>query len=94
MVRILIERRLAAGKEEAFRTLMRAMRREAVHAEGYISGETLQDVADPRHYFIISTWRSRAEWDAWAESAAREAVRESIQPLLAEPERVTVLEPV
>ncbi len=32
MVRVLIARRLAAGKEEAFETLMREMRREAVHA--------------------------------------------------------------
>jgi len=37
---------------------LREMRRDAVHAPGYISGKTLRDVADPAHYVIVAR-RSR-----------------------------------
>lgn len=94
MIRVLIERWLLPETEEAFRAVMRGMRQEALHAAGYISGETLRDVDGARHYVVVSTWRSRADWDAWAVSAAREAVRERIRPMLAQDERTTILEPV
>jgi heme-degrading monooxygenase HmoA len=93
MIRVLIERCLAPGREDDFRAVMREMRREAVYAPGYIAGETLRDVATPGHYVVISTWRAQRDWDAWAVSAARETVRERIRPMLAQEERTTVLEP-
>jgi heme-degrading monooxygenase HmoA len=62
--------------EDSFRAAMREMRWEAVYAPGYIGGETLRDVAAPGHYVVISTWRSQADWDAWAVSAARDTVRD------------------
>jgi heme-degrading monooxygenase HmoA len=94
MIRVLIERWLLPDMEDSFRAAMREMRRDAVYASGYIGGETLRDVAAPGHYVVISTWRSRADWDAWAVSAARDVVRDRIRPMLAEEERTTVLEPV
>jgi heme-degrading monooxygenase HmoA len=93
MVRVLIERWLRPGVETELVAALREMRRDAVHAAGYISGETLHDVADPAHYVIVSTWRSRADWDEWAECEARRRVRARIAPLLAQPERIAVLEP-
>jgi heme-degrading monooxygenase HmoA len=93
MVRVLIERWLRPGVEEQVVAALREMRRDAVHAAGYISGETLRDVADPAHYVIVSTWRSRADWDAWAACEARDRARSRIVPLLAKPERVAILEP-
>jgi quinol monooxygenase YgiN len=93
MVRVLIERRLRRGTEEAFQAAMRGMRRDAIHAPGYVSGETLTDVDDPGHWIVISTWTSRAGWDAWAVSEPRSRARQTIAPLLAEAERVTVLAP-
>jgi heme-degrading monooxygenase HmoA len=92
MVRVLIERWLLPGMEEQIMAAFREMRRDAVHAAGYVSGETLRDVADPAHYVIVSTWRSRSDWDQWAESEARQRARKRIAPLLAKPERVAVLE--
>jgi heme-degrading monooxygenase HmoA len=93
MVRVLIERWLLPGVEEKLVAALREMRRDAVHAHGYISGETLRDVGDPAHFVIVSTWRSRADWDAWAGCEARKRARTRIAPLLAKPERVAVLEP-
>jgi quinol monooxygenase YgiN len=73
---------------------MREMRRDAVQSAGYISGETLRDADDPHHVVVVSTWTSRPGWDAWAVSEARARARAEIAPLLAEPERVTILEPL
>jgi len=92
MVRVLIERWLKPGKKQDLLNALRGMRGDAVHATGYISGETLHDAADRDHFVTISTWHSREEWDAWAECKARAQVRERVAPLLAKEERVTVLE--
>jgi heme-degrading monooxygenase HmoA len=93
MVRVLIERWLKEGTNEAFGAAMRGMRRDAIHADGYISGETLRDADDARHWVVVSTWTSRAKWESWAVSAARGQARERIAPLLARPEAVTILAP-
>jgi heme-degrading monooxygenase HmoA len=94
MIRVLIERLVLPGMEEQLLEQLRAMRRDAVHASGYISGETLHDVIDARHYVIISTWLSRADWDAWAGCAARQQVISQIAPMLAAPEKISLLEPI
>ncbi len=94
MVRVLIDRHVSEGMVEDYRRCLREMRLQAVHKEGYISGESLRDAADAHHFVVISTWRSRAAWDAWAGSEARRGVMLRIAPMLEEPERVTVLEPV
>lgn len=94
MIRVLIERRLGEGLEDELQRAMREMRREAIHVRGYLSGETLRSLTDPNRYVIVSTWRSLAEWEAWSRSEARQRIEGRIGPLLAEPERVTVFEPV
>ncbi len=94
MIRVFIERRLAPGMEDRFHAVMREMRREAVHRPGYISGETLQDADDQRHSVVVSSWKSRRDWDLWSASESRQVVRRQIAPLLTSPETVTVLEPV
>lgn len=92
MIRVLIERRLVEGAEEKLQKAMREIRREAIHTPGYVSGESLRDVSNPRLYVTLSTWRSHEEWEMWRKSELRERFEEKIAPLLTEPERVTVLE--
>jgi heme-degrading monooxygenase HmoA len=92
MIRVLIERWLAEGSDEDLED-QRDLRREAIHTPGYVTGETLRDAAEPRHFVIISTWRSRQDWEAWAASGARQKIEERIRAMLAEPEKITVCEP-
>jgi heme-degrading monooxygenase HmoA len=42
---------------------------------------------------ILSTWRSREEWESWAASEMRREIEDQIRLLLAEPEKITVCEP-
>lgn len=93
MVRVLIERWLAEGEVHLLHESMRELRREALNVPGYVSGETLCDVADPTHYVVIATWRSIKEWQDWKASEVRTKVEERIRPLLMADEKFTVLEP-
>jgi heme-degrading monooxygenase HmoA len=94
MIRVIIERWLMPGCEDVFLAAMRELRHDAIHAEGYISGETLRDCDDALHWVVISTWRTLPHWSQWAVCRAREEAVERIGSLLARPARVTVLEPV
>jgi hypothetical protein len=46
MIRVVIDRWLAEGGDEAIEKIMRDLRREAIHSPGYVTGETLRDIAD------------------------------------------------
>ena len=94
MVRVLIERHIAEGMVEEFRLALRTMRGQATPREGYISGESLHDAADPHHYYVISTWNSPAAWGAWQNSDTRRGQMALIGPMLDEPEKITILFPV
>ena len=92
MVRVLIERHFASGHESTWQQGLVELRQEASQIPGYISGETLRDVADPLHFIVISTWANRHAWEAWLASEERANRVTPIQLLLREPERVQVYE--
>ena len=94
MIRVLIDRRVSESTELAYQQITRDVRHTAMHMRGYISGETWRDSENPHHYVLISTWRTRGEWDAWARSPERQAAIAQIAPMLLQPETVTVLEPL
>ena len=93
MIRVLIERRLADEGGELLQQSMKEMRTQAIHQPGYVSGETLRDVSDPLHYFILSNWQSEADWRAWFTSDERRKIERRVALLLNGPEKITVLEP-
>jgi heme-degrading monooxygenase HmoA len=92
MIRVVIERKLSDEGDEEIKRAMRDLRREAIHQPGYVSGETLRDSANPHHFLIISTWRTREEWETWANSGRRRELEDLIGLMLTEPERITVCE--
>jgi len=92
MIRVLIERRLIEQVETFAHDAFREIRHEAIKKPGYISGETLRDVDDPNHFIVISSWQSKEDWYAWANSEERRRADELFRVALAEPEKVTVLE--
>jgi heme-degrading monooxygenase HmoA len=93
MLRVLIERRVREGAGAEYERTQRELRFEALREHGYLTGETWRDLDDPHHYMVISTWRSRREWDGWAASDARRRVLERLAPLVLS-ERITFFEHV
>jgi heme-degrading monooxygenase HmoA len=94
MVRVLIERRVADGMLGDFYQALHRMRLEALPKRGYISGESWRDARDPHHLVVISSWVSRGDWETWSSSEERRSVMATIGPMLHEPEKVTILEPL
>jgi len=84
-IRVLIERRIVPGNELALSDLLIKLRSKAMHAKGYISGETLRSVDDPFEYLVISTWNSLDDWKNWEADKERKEIQGEIDNLLPTP---------
>jgi quinol monooxygenase YgiN len=94
VIRVLIEREILEGLEQPYSEAVTGMMQAIVRAPGYLSGESLRNADLPHHHYILSAWQSRAAWRRWLNSIERRQALEAINPFLAQPERITVLEPV
>jgi heme-degrading monooxygenase HmoA len=91
-VKILIYRKVKPGKEEELSEAVRNLRSEAIHAEGYISGETLRSIEDPSLHLVISTWKSLEDWNNWFNTPERKAFQQKIDAFLEEPAKIAAYE--
>jgi len=93
-IRVLIERRIAPENEPALSSLLMRLRSKAMHAKGYISGETLRSLQDPYEYLVIGTWNSLDDWKRWEAEKERQEIQSEIDNLLRAPavQRVFVYE--
>lgn len=82
MIKVLITRRIPAGKGKQVLPLFRKLRSLAMEQQGYISGETLQNYNDPEKHLVISVWESMENWQAWLGSRERQQVQEDIDTML------------
>lgn len=62
--------------------LLVELRTLANHQPGYISGETLRNVADPDEYLVISTWKSLEYWQTWFANQRRAELEGRVDALL------------
>ncbi len=81
-VKILIRRQVPQEKAKAMIPLFRQMRALATEQPGYITGETLRSIENPREFLVISTWQSSEDWSRWLQSKARSEVQQKIDALL------------
>lgn len=88
-VKILIQRKVKPGKEKELNAAVRELRSKAIHAQGYISGETLCSTEDPSIHLVISTWRGIEDWNRWTNSPERKAFQKKIDSILDVPMKVT-----
>jgi len=91
LTKVLIHRKIKPGTQEAFKKLMREVLSGAAHADGFISGETLQSMDDPTVHVTISQWKDISFWNAWIDSPERKKKQEEYDKILAEPMKVTAL---
>lgn len=88
-VKILIQRKIRPGKESEFGKALRELRSKAIHAQGYISGETLCSIEDPSLHLVISTWNTLEDWNRWATSAERKVFQKKTDAMLEGATKVT-----
>lgn len=92
MIKVMIERIIIPGLEPEYETFSRSILQQALHAEGFISGESLKDAQHPNHRFIFTLWRDQSAWLKWSQSTERNKISGNIAAMLAEPETITILE--
>lgn len=92
MIKVMIERIIIPGLEPDYENFSRSILQQALHADGFISGESLKDAEHPNHRFIFTLWRDHSAWQRWNRSPERNEISGTIAAMLAEPEKITVLE--
>lgn len=65
--------------------LLSEARKLAFRQSGYISGETMRNVADPYEYLVISTWKSVEDWERWFANRERKDIEGKIDAVLGAP---------
>jgi heme oxygenase (mycobilin-producing) len=65
--------------------LLEEARSLAFRQPGYISGETMRNVADPYEYLVISTWKSIEDWERWFAKPERREIEGKIDSVLGAP---------
>ncbi len=88
-VKILIQRRIKPGMESELDEAIGEIRSKAVHAQGFISGETLRSVKDRYMHLVISAWDSIEDWNNWVNTPERKAFERKIEVILTEPATIT-----
>jgi heme-degrading monooxygenase HmoA len=89
-VRVLIEREIEPGQEIHVNDVLMKLRAKAMHGTGYISGETLRSLEDPRKFLVISTWNSVEDWNSWESNPDRRRAQEELARFLRHPEKTTI----
>jgi heme-degrading monooxygenase HmoA len=89
-VKVIIKRRIKAGRTETAIDMLKRLRWEALNQPGYISGETLVDHYDPRNVAVISMWKTVDNWIRWQESELRAAHESRLKEILELPTKYEV----
>lgn len=91
MIHVMIERIIADGLSDYYNNAIKRTIHAATHAPGCLSGESLVDTDNNNRRIVLSTWRSKYDWDNWYHSEARQEALNDVRPLLEHDEKVTIL---
>jgi heme-degrading monooxygenase HmoA len=83
-IKIIIKRRVPKDKSAELLPLFIQLRALATAQPGYISGETLRNIDDPKEFLVIGTWQSLDNWQSWVSSKQRAEIQEKVDALLGE----------
>lgn len=83
-VKIFIKRKVAADNIMELTVLLKKLRALTLSQPGYIYGETLKRIDHDNECMVISTWRSKEDWDAWFNNEQRMKIQSEIDRLLGE----------
>lgn len=91
-VKIFIRRRVAPANVLALTVLLKKLRALTLSQPGYIYGETLKRLDRDDECMVISTWRSKEDWNAWANNEQRITIQNEIDSLLGEKTEYAIYE--
>ncbi|BDD89053.1 antibiotic biosynthesis monooxygenase family protein [Desulfofustis limnaeus] len=91
-VKILITRKGIQNNIIELTVLLKKLRSLTLNQPGYIYGETLRRLDQPDECVVVSTWRSREDWENWFNNPQRQSIQTEIDLLLGEPTSYAVYE--
>lgn len=65
MIAVIFEVTIDPARGDRYFALAQALRKELENADGFISIERFQSLADPEKYVSLSFWRDRGAVEAW-----------------------------
>ncbi|PIE68708.1 MAG: antibiotic biosynthesis monooxygenase [Deltaproteobacteria bacterium] len=83
-VKIFIKRKVTDKNVLELTVLMKKLRALTLNQPGYIYGETLRRIDKTGEMLVISTWRSKADWEAWLQHSQRISLQSEVDMLLGE----------
>jgi heme-degrading monooxygenase HmoA len=81
MLTVITRLTLNEGAEEEWDATMNDRLRAAEDQPGWIGGQLLKPLEQPRERVIVGTWESRGHWEAWHDEAAFRQTRERLDGL-------------
>jgi len=84
-VRVLTERILVRGREQAVKNIMEKIQSRARSFPGFVKGETLRDRADPSLHITLTDWESHAHWNKWTSDPIFKDCVKEMDALLLQP---------
>jgi heme-degrading monooxygenase HmoA len=81
MLTVITRLTLNEGAEEEWDTTMNDRLRAAEDQPGWIGGQLLKPLEQPRERVIVGTWQSREHWENWHDEPAFRQTRERLDGL-------------
>ena len=91
-VRVIIERKIKAGRESEVMNVLRQLRTLTSRRRGFVSGDTMRSKSDPTVLMAISNWQRLEDWEAWRDSPERKESCREMEQFLLRPEKHNVLD--
>lgn len=93
-VQVIIKRKLHVDNPKGLIPLLTELRNHAKIQPGYISGQTLQNIDNPKEYLVVSTWDTVDDWKRWLSSKERREIQGRVDSLIGERTFYDIFEPV
>ncbi len=90
MIKVIVERKVKEKKRAELLSLLRQLMSAAVLFPGYISGETLYCIDDPKVVLVIATFSSIEAWKEWEKNPERLKITSQIDRLLEHPAKIMI----
>jgi antibiotic biosynthesis monooxygenase (ABM) superfamily enzyme len=85
MIKVIVERKVKKGNEVEFHQLLREVKSAATLYPGYISGETLTAVDDPRRTLVVANFTDMDSFKKWQDNPDRLKIVARLEALLEYP---------
>lgn len=83
-IHVLIKRKWQVNDSDKLFPLLHKLRTLAQNQPGFLSKQTLRNIADQESILVVSRWETLDDWNEWLQSDKRREIQASIDSLIGE----------